>query len=335
MDYLNDIYFQDKYGKLYEKYDHGENSIFLLESEFGTVKHMFIKRVIPGVTIDNLPCFDIRTPYGYGGPIIVETTDRVQLIRLFEKKFGEYCENNNIVSEFIRFHPIQKNAIDFSSIYNIEFNRKTVGTKINNCQDVYNEEFSKGCRKNIRRAINKGVSYIINERPKSLDNFMRVYCETMDRNSALDYYYFDKEYFNNILKFFGNNLLEIQAVYENEIIAAGLYFVSDKLAHVHLSGTKKEFLHLSPAYILRYALTEWCITHDIDYIHHGGGRTSADDDTLYLFKKQFGQNTSFDFYIAEKIWNKKIYNDVCRLKRENENINDYIQRYFKEGKANE
>ena len=46
-------------------------------------------------------------------------------------------------------------------------------------------------------------------------------------------------------------------------------------------------------------------------IHHGGGRSSSEEDNLYKFKKQFAKNTKFDFYLGKKIWNKEIYNKLC------------------------
>lgn len=48
-------------------------------------------------------------------------------------------------------------------------------------------------------------------------------------------------------------------------------------------------------------------------IHHGGGRSNAEDDSLYIFKKQFGQNTLLDFYIGQKIWDQKMYDKICKI----------------------
>ena len=64
---------------------------------------------------------------------------------------------NNIVSEFIRFHPICQNALDFKEIYNATCIRKTLGTNLEKYDNPIQEEFSKSCRKNIRQALNKGI----------------------------------------------------------------------------------------------------------------------------------------------------------------------------------
>ena len=91
----------------------------------------------------------------------------------------------------------------------------------------------------------------------------------------------------------------------------------------------KEYLHLSPAYILRYAITKWGKENGYELIHHGGGRSSNEDDSLYLFKKQFAKNTRFDFYLGKKTWNIEIYNELCNKKGVSKE-SDYFPAYRKE-----
>ena len=56
--------------------------------------------------------------------------------------------------------------------------------------------------------------------------------------------------------------------------------------------------------------------------------TMFKDDKLYEFKKQFAKNTKFDFYVGKKIWNKEIYDILCKLKKTNEN-EEYFPAYRK------
>lgn len=311
-----DIYFKDNYGKLYETIENGSAIIYYFENDYGKIKTQFIKREIP-IKIDNETYYDLVTPYGYGGPIILEceNKDKEKLVKAFQHKFQEYCNDLNIVSEFIRFHPIVGNAFDFKSVYQIENIRKTVGTNLKDFDDPVQEEFSRSCRKNIRRALRKGITYRIIEKPNDLNDFKKIYYSTMDRNRATEYYYFNDIYFDNCVKYFQHNLLLVEAAYQGTTIAAGLYFVSNNTIHIHLSGTLSEYLHLSPAYVLRFAVTIWGKENGYHLIHHGGGRTNSPDDSLYLFKKQFGMNTEFDFFIGKKIWNKEIYDKLVERNR--------------------
>ena len=325
-----DIYFEKDYGKLYEKIENGKADIFLYEDENGIISNQFIKREIP-IKIDQSKYFDIVTPYGYGGPIIekVEKGRKEILVEQYYKKFKKYCEKNSIVSEFIRFHPILKNAKDFEKIYNIQCIRKTLGTDLKKFENPIASEFSKSCRKNIRQAVNKGVSYKITKSPENLSTFEKCYYSTMDRNHATDYYYFPKEYFDSILRKFNSNIILVEAIYEGKTIASGLYFVYNKTIHIHLSGTLSEYLYVSPAYILRYAVTLWGKENGYELIHHGGGRSNSPEDSLFKFKKQFAKNTEFDFYIGKKIWNEEIYEKLCKLKKK-EKEEDFFPAYRKD-----
>lgn len=316
-----DIYFEPNYGKLHEKIENGESKVFEFNSSFGTVSHMFIKRQIP-YKIDNKIYYDIITPYGYGGPYIknLKSGNKERLIREFIFAFQEYCERNNIITEFVRFHPILNNALDFIDCYDVNYIRDTVGTNLSLYDNPFESEFSKSCRKDIRRALRKGVTYRIIEHPNDMSVFKKIYYSTLQRNIADDFYYFDDNYFQQCIKLFRKNIILVEAIYNKQVIAMGLYFIYKNMIHAHLSGTLREYISLSPAYILKYAITLWGKENGYDLIHHGGGRTNSADDKLYIFKKQFGKNTSFKFYIGKKIWNDEIYKKLYEFVRVKPNI---------------
>lgn len=310
-DMAEDIYFDKNYGKLYEKMENGTAEIFNYQDENGKIQSQFIKRKIP-VKLDDIEYYDLVTPYGYGGPIILECNgNREELVKGFAKESEVYCHDNKIVSEFIRFHPVLGNALDFKDVYEVSFDRHTAGTDLGRFDNPFQEEFSKSARKNVRQALDKGIAYKITKAPDNIHNFKEIYYSTMKRNGADEFYYFDVGYFNQCIELYRNHILLVEAIYEEKIIAAGFYFVWKDMIHTHLSGTLSEYLHLSPSYILRYAAVLWGKENHYKIIHHGGGTDNRDDNTLYQFKKRFGKNTEFDFYTGRKIWNKEIYDRLC------------------------
>ncbi len=322
-----DIYFEPNYGKLYQKIENGQAKIFEYEDENGKISNQFLVRQIPEKVNEEI-YYDLVTPYGYGGPIIERLNgEKEKLLEKFEKEFSKYCLENKIVSEFVRFHPIVKNYEDFGKMYNAVYMRKTLITKLDE-EDPIKNQFSKSCRKNIRQALNKGITYKVTKSPDNLSNFKEIYYSTMDRNNATDYYYFDDDYFNDILKNFKENVLLVEAIYENKTIACGLYFVYNNTIHIHLSGTLTEYLYLSPAYILRYAVTLWGIENGYKLIHHGGGTSNSEENSLYLFKRNFAKIYDTDFYIGKKIWNEEIYDKLCIIKNVDKN-EDFFPAYRK------
>lgn len=323
---MKDLYFEWAYGKLYEDIEKGVCESFIFENQAGKVEHLFLKKEIP-LNIDGNKYFDLVTPYGYGGPIISELVgEKEVLITGFKEAFHQYCLDHNIVSEFVRFHPLKENQFDFKDIYEISLNRKTVGTNIKILSDeTFKEEFSKSTRKLINQQLKRGVSFKVTRGPKNVESFKEVYYSTMDRNNATDYYYFNDKYFEDFLVSFKENILLVEVLYESKVIAAGFYFISEDVIHAHLSGTLNEYLYLSPAYIIKYATVEWAKKNNISLVHYGGGLSSSLDDSLYKFKKKFGQSTEFDFYVGKKIWRKKIYEELCDVHQSKKD--DFFPKY--------
>lgn len=314
---MPDIYYNDNYPRLYEKIENGRAVTISVNNEYGSIKSPVIMREIP----INAPekYFDLVTPYGYGGPIITSLLgDKQKLVDSFEEAMHQFVIENNIVSEFVRFHPVLGNALDFKSIYEIRFDRKTVGTNVKDYE--IEDEFSKSARKYIKRAEKAGLTYEVILNPSEIKEFKEIYYSTMDRDKASDYYYFGDAYFENCLESLGEYVLYVKVIKEGKVIAAGFYFVCGDILECHLSGTLSEYLSLSPAYITKIATARWAKEHGIHFVHYGGGTTNDEDNKLYQFKKKFGNNTLFDFYIGRKVWNEKVYDDMCRMTGVDKNI---------------
>lgn len=305
-----DIYFEPEYARLYETADN-QAVEYRFECEYGIVTNLFLKRKINISLPDGIQYYDIATPYGYGGPVIHSTTDKEKLIAAYFEDFKAYTGRENIIADFVRFHPIIGNGVDFREAYNAIFDRKTVGTNLT-YDDVIGTEFSKHKRKDIRRILkNPKISYKIDEDPSTLDDFVEIYYSTMDRNRADSYYFFRPEYFQKMLEKLKPHIITAKVLLGDKLIAMGIYFRYGKYLHAHLSGTLSEYLDYSPAYILKYALAVYGHEHGYDVIHYGGGSTRSEDNSLYKFKREFGKNTVFDFYIAKKVWNEDVYQRIC------------------------
>lgn len=310
---MGDIYFEQDYGKLYEGIEGGNCEVFEFNHPLGTVRHLFIKRKIDTPLVGEY--YDLVTPYGYGGPIITEGEARNKpfLAKEFQRTFQEYCQKNNIISEFVRFHPVFSNEEDFKEFYELVFRRKTTGTNLASFEDPIKSEFSNSAKANIKRALKAGVETRITLHPPCLKLFKEFYYKTLQKNQADDIYFFDDDYFEKCLKYLGGNILLIEAIYKGEVIGMILNFVYEDMIHIHLSGTLEETIHLSPVYIMMHTLTQWAKDNGIQLIHSGGGRTDSPDDNLYQFKKRFGKNTEFNYYFGYKIWNQEIYDRLTKL----------------------
>lgn len=305
---LQDIYFEEAYGKLYEEIEGGVCETFRFNHPLGCVRHLFIKRKID-ITIGDEVYYDLTTPYGYGGPMMdcPEESNRPLVAKEFFKAFQQYCTTQNIISELIRFHPVFSNESDFKDVYELVWRRKTIGTNIADFESPVQSEFSKSAKENIKRARKAGIETRVTRHPESLGLFKEFYYKTLQKNHAEDIYFFGDDYFDKCLKFLGPHLLLVEAIHEGKVIGMILNFVYGDYVHIHLSGTLQETIHLSPVYIMMQTLTLWAKENNIKLIHSGGGRTSSLDDKLFQFKKRFGNHTEFEYYFGYKIWNQEIY----------------------------
>ena len=305
-----DIYFEPDYARLYETED-SSAAEYRFESEFGTITNLFLKRKIDIRLPDGTQYYDIITPYGYGGPVIHRFSDKEKLIAAFMEDFKAYTAREKIIAEFVRFHPIIGNGLDFKNAYNVMYDRKTVGTNLT-YNDVIGKEFSKHKRKVIRKILkNPDIRFEVDEHPESLDDFVEIYYSTMDRDGAEEYYYFKPEYFREMNEKFKDHITTGKVFLADKLIAMGVYFRYGKFLHAHLSGTLSEYLEYSPAYILKYALALYGHEKGYEVIHYGGGSSRSEENGLYKFKREFGKNTQFDFYIAKRVWNQDVYRQIC------------------------
>nr|WP_254178070.1 MULTISPECIES: GNAT family N-acetyltransferase [unclassified Planococcus (in: firmicutes)] len=293
--------------------ENGKCVSFTLYHALGSVHHLFLKREIPIDLLGRGPYYDLITPYGYGGPIIeaADENDKKELAQIFFREFRKYCQTENIVSEFIRFHPILKNAADFKEWYATDFMRNTIQTRLVETEDPLMTEYSPSVRRCIRKALEQGVEYKVSVNPPNLDQFKDLYFQTMNRNKADAFYYFNDAYFEQCLHLLGPQLVVVEVKWKGHIIAMSLNFVSNDLLHVHLTGSLEQYHHLYAPHILQYALLRWGMKNGMKLIRHGGGRTNDPDDKLYLYKKKYGRAQELEFYTGKKIWNLEIYNSLC------------------------
>ncbi|HJF34014.1 MAG TPA: GNAT family N-acetyltransferase [Sporosarcina psychrophila] len=297
-----DIYFSHEYFASSLLLDEGEPNLFFFESEEGRVAYPTLKRTIEYMGENAL--YDIITPYGYGGILVDNLLDEKNVLLQFRKSINEYCIDNNIISEFIRFHPIlcnQRNLEDMDILHI----RDTIEMKLQQGMDLLDEIPGKN-RNMIRKARKNGIEIREIDKDENMNDFLSIYYSTMKRNDATSYYYFKNEYFKESFKLIDSNLHLFGAYIEGEMISASLIFTYGDFMHYHLSGTLKDYLSLGANNLLLFEVAEWGRERGIKSFHLGGGH-SGNEDSLYKFKKSFSKLEPLKFYIGKKIHNPKLY----------------------------
>lgn len=315
-----DIYFLSKYGKIYERNGEGQLEEFKMKSINGDVTYMFLKRDI-NLKSDK-KFYDIITPYGYGGPVFNVYSGKLleDLVSDFKDKFELYCKENNIVSEFIRFHPLVCNHEEMNNYMEVCNIRNTICLDLNSEEDIWNNISSK-CRNMIRKAEKNNVSIEIGNSKEDLDIFYNLYIDTMKKNNALDYYLFDYDFFKNTMELLRGNITIFKAIYEDKVISAALIMYYGDYMHYHFSGSDIDYCKLAANNLLLYRAAIWGYNQGFKYFHLGGGY-SGNEDSLFKFKKSFYKGDIKDFYIGKKIHNIDLYNKLVDMAKSDRRINE-------------
>lgn len=319
-----DIYYLSQYAESLQLHGDGDPLLIYYESEQMRVAWVVLQKDISDIpyfkdAVDKKQYFDWTTPYGYGGPLIEGNKDEKELQK-FKQELRKYCNENGIVSQFSRFHPIlqNQNIIDSSSdVLNI---KKTVYIDLKD-QDTIWKNMTSNCRQNIRKAIRNGIK-IFWDHGEQLDQFVNVYNATMHYHDAEEYYFFKKNYFEYLADHCSENMCIFYALYEEKTVCAGMFLYNSKYIHYHLGGTLTEFRNLGAMNLLLYETAKWAEEKGIQAMHLGGGVQAA--DSLLRFKKQFNRNGLLDFCIGKMVYIQEVYDELVEIRKRKDH--DFINK---------
>lgn len=307
-----DIYYMSEYYKMYELNGDGIGKLFVYyDNNEKLAIYPFMMRNIDGYNLND-KYFDIETAYGYGGPI-ANCLDS-NFIKNFEECFMDYCKKNNIVAEFIRFHPLIKNENIFNSDIEVLHNRITVHLDlVRDIERIWSEDIKSKNRNMIRKAEKNGLSV---QESTDFQTFKEIYSSTMDKVHADNYYYFNECYYENIKENSNYTLLNVKK--DDLVIASAVFMGCGDYFHYHLAGSLKEYLKFGPNNLLLWEAIKYAHKKGYKKMHFGGGLNDSLDDNLFKFKRSFSKNTA-NFYIGKRIHDKGIYNYLINKWQEKHN----------------
>lgn len=319
-----DVFYLPEYVEAFKMHGDGEPMLFYYNDGKTKAMNVIMKRDIAKTDffkdkIEENKYFDVTSPYGYGG-VIIEGKDYKKV----NKAYAKYCKKNNIVSEFVRFHLLEN--------YEKKYNGKVENIKHNiirkldiNPEDML-MDFEHKVRKNIKKANRNGLKIQIDTEGETLEDFLKIYYSTMDRNNAEEGYYFKREFFEKLNEM-KDNVVYFNVLYENKVISTELVIYSPSNCYSYLGGTLSEYFNLRPNDFLKYEIIKWAYNKGIKNFILGGGY-GKEDDGIYKYKKSFAPNGVYDFYIGKNIFNKRIYKKLVNIRRKNSENNIENNSYF-------
>lgn len=298
---LSDIYYSKEYISLYLKKNEE-----LFEFEYKEDEQIFyniaIKRLIDkiGNKHINEGYFDLETAYGYGG--FYSNSGNKNFIERAMGLYKKRCIEENIIAEFIRFHPFSTFSQEHKEFFNFNvYDRDIVYVDLTLSKDKRWEEYSSNTR-NILRKSQKELKF---QKTDNLEMFIELYEKTMQKNNADSFYYFSQEYYKNLLENKDIELYEVKK--DDETIASAFFMFSDEFGHYHLSANNYAMRKYNANYFMLDQLFDIAKNKGKKYFILGGGTTSDNYDSLLKFKYKFSSLTK-PFYISGVVYNDTIYN---------------------------
>lgn len=307
-----DVYYQPEYSRLYEQLGDGTPLLFYYENPDGdNIGYVFLKRPLDSLPIAQNEVFsrkayDIITPYGYGGPLYNRTTS--EAVSNFRKAFGRYCQEENIVSEFIRFNPMLKNHFYLDDWMDVSYNRETIYIDLRQSRQELFSQYHHNHRRNIRKARKYDLSfkaYTKQEAVECAGAFYEIYKETMDRVGAEAYFYFSENYIRQLLEGLDGKSMIGAVFYEGKMVSAALCMHEGDILYYHLGCSKEKYFHLRANVFQFHHIALWAKEQGLKSFFLGGGHSGR--DSLFRFKHRFSPKGIADFYLGKKIHQPKKY----------------------------
>jgi len=313
-----DIYSDPRYLRLFQNYT-GERAIyFYYDSGACKILLPIFERTLPFAA----PYKDMVSSWYYGGPIYnfknIETA-RIH-INNFLPELNKYCLENNIVSEFQRLNPMLENHKFYESDAQTPFNRKIVYIDLNQDLESVHKEYLYKARKNINKAHRSGLKVVRQKDEDGIKKFFNLYTASLKhRKETRPFYYFNQKFFLDMFESLRDGAELFNVYFDGKLAASSVVLGCGETLYDYLRASDPALLDLRPNDFVVDEIVVWSKTVGYKYYDLGGGRSGAEDDKLFEFKKSFSQKTR-DFYMYKKIHNLPKYKELCALagKKESE-----------------
>jgi hypothetical protein len=268
---------------------------FIYEEGNSVFYHGIHKSPIP-----NTDLFDLQSPYGYGGPVFFN--DHPKFREKAITAYTNWCKSNRILVEFVRFHPLINNA---SCYYGEVFkDRDTVWI------DLQEKDLLMSYRARMRTKIRKAQKCGLTTEwcakdPHHAQTFINLYTDCMKDLNADPFYFFNENYFEELLSWPNTHLLFCK--WQGEVVGGVAFLVNDDMMEYHLSASNSLGKQLGATNVIIHEAALFGQKIGCKTLHLGGGTDRNPDNSLFFYKTRFSSHTS-SFCIGRYV----IYGDIYK-----------------------
>lgn len=301
-----DIFYHPDYLNLFLKNKLSEGKLFYVRDEEKIWLNCFIKNKIQNYeNVFQQDIYENESPYGYSGPL--SNSNDVKFLHKAQQIFFNWCQQEKIIVDFVRFHPFVENTKFFSQLDEIYFERKNRFIDLRN----FNSDitfFNPKVRNKIRKIlkVNIDIDERINE--ENYDLFVQNYLKFIKNIKANKFYSFSEDFFKKFFFFIKTNGFLITIKKNKKFLGSSIFLFSGKLTHYFLTVIAEKNNISGINNIILYHFFNLAKKKGYQSCNLGGG-LSSENDSLMDFKKSMSDKEN-DFYIGYKIYDKIAYEKI-------------------------
>jgi hypothetical protein len=215
---------------------------------------------------------DAVTPYGYGGPLVVEPGGDVA------GAYAAWCAARGVLSTFAVLHPLLD--VDTRGFRLTPLGGTVAWALAGDLEAGMHAHH----RRLVRRARTAGLAATAMPAPADLDAFVAVYEETMRRAGAAPFYFFGSPYWEALRR--DVPLVRIDVAGGDGLAASVLGMGRPPLLHYHLGGNTEAGRRAGASQLALLELARWGQEQGFTTLHLGGG-VGGRADSLLEYKRRF------------------------------------------------
>ncbi len=252
---------------------------------------------------------DISSIYGYSGPL--SSTNDAAFLQKAWAAFDIWAAEKKVIAEFTRFSLYADNRALAHPGAQVEFNRPSAISHLPQTEEELLAALGKKTRNMIRKAEKAGLEARELEPKAGMAVFRALYEETMDRNEAPDFFLYDDTYYDLLLSLPEGELRLFGVFDGDDMVGTAMALVHGKGALYHLGASLSDYARLGAGNLSMFGMSKGLMSAGVEFVTVGGGRTTAEDDPLFRFKKSNAMDVS-EFHIGKRIVDSEGYNDVVK-----------------------
>lgn len=253
---------------------------------------------------------DITSPYGYGGPMHWGEHEADQAARPFWQAFEAWAEAQGVVSEFVRLALFEE-LLPYPGVTRAR-NLNFATTLPDTAEELWTG-LHKKVRQGVRRALRMGLTTQIDTEGALLDEFVRVYTDTMERRGSDEWYRFDRAFFTRLQEEMGQRTVIVVVRHEGQVVSSNLLLAGRDSVYAFLGGTHEEAFPLNPVELAEYRSLEWALQHGFRHYVLGGGLRPGDG--LERYKRRFASDGGLVFQTGERILDPVAFDGLVEERR--------------------